>query len=1351
MSNGGPYNDRGPGVIRVNGKLITVAYLNGILDVWAPSGVRSINVVTASIANYTDMLMHAVSELGVVVEEEAVTDMLLQAIITDGSIPLGAEAFTEIVKDVLADLSIPVATDSFALLTLSAEEVSDLQVVIGQTDAYMTFAASSDPEVEVAPEAQESMTLAAVSQELIAGMDGEAKAYLAMLSASSGDILMGQDISANRVLVATPDEAAILTAVPQVAASLIFSKAFSASAPVSMVGKEEMTFSPSFVGGVELSSDVRAYLLAAITSSGSIEAQTQVAANLLKRANASFAVPLAAVLTSTILKSALAEGLVITAEVPGVIAEVYTGILMSLGVPIEAEALVYTLLNPKAELGVEVSMSSVLGILRDITCEQEITSAAGFLASGLQVAVAEDANINTEVPGIISEIFSSFRVDASIEVQAAFLADLLTDAMATPGIEVGFDVVLGLLKGATSGLEITVAREFLADVLKEVSNTSDIPLSHEALGDIIVNVLSGDLDVGTAYEVTAAAILGGSAEHGVPADVIAKTSFVLHTSAQEDIVVGGDFGEGLYKTVYSDAVLYSTQAGKIKFVSLDGVVSGTIDVGPDSVFVVKAATGSDGSVYVGGYDPSNLRKYDGRGNLDWASPLVSSVGTQQVYHVELSSDDHAYVATYHSIRHVNPDGSLGWEFIEDSGPLGNKYAYMSHGLALDPSGDYLYPMVTRNVNVPIHRLYKLDASTGASEGYYSHDNTTLPGFTYTNDFTGVAPGPGGYVFVTSRNDRLIKIDPSDMSVVWDETFSPGVVTWGSGNLEYDGVGALYLSLYTRHSSGGTWVYTSMVRKMDPSDGSIIWTSTIGAGTSSILVNELTAEGDEVYAGLNGGSLVKLDPDTGDILWTLPVWDISDDPTSRTPVSLGTMPTLCPILTDPTDPMEVLVGGDFGPPSRISHSKFDITTPASVDFSARRVLNASGAALNVVTGYESEGEHVPPAQELIQSHKVAGGVIKTGLTGTGLMGMTFYVDGVPVTSTSATSLESTGYTNDDTHEVVIKQEDVDEVGRVINGISFRNNTSQSTVTGFSKFSLDLSANLTGTSFGNLCRDNSLITEIAPIENNGYITRIGYAFYNCSGLTEIPTGLFDDTPDVTSFERTFFGCSGLTSIPSGLFDNTTKVTHFNSTFQNCSNITSIPSGLFDNTPLVTSFGNTFQNCSVLTSIPSGLFDNTPDVPGFQSTFSGCSGLTSIPSGLFDNTPLVNNFSSTFLGCSGITSIPSGLFDYNTKVTTFNNTFNGCSGITSIPIGLFDYTPLATVFYGTFRVCSSITSIPGDLFDNTPNVTTFTQTFYGCEAVTSNVPTLWISHSSADHNQTFQWCTNAANYGSIPPGWR
>ena len=213
---------------------------------------------------------------------------------------------------------------------------------------------------------------------------------------------------------------------------------------------------------------------------------------------------------------------------------------------------------------------------------------------------------------------------------------------------------------------------------------------------------------------------------------------------------------------------------------------------------------------------------------------------------------------------------------------------------------------------------------------------------------------------------------------------------------------------------------------------------------------------------------------------------------------------------------------------------------------------------------------------------------------------------------------------------------------------------------------------------------------------------YAFWSIGDNIQIVPALFRSYPN-------------LQYIGSNIFKNFQGTT-ISSVFMGCINLKSIPSGLFDNCQNVTSFYSCFYSCISLKSIPSGLFDNCQNATGFYSCFSGCASLTEIPSGLFDKCPNVTDFSNCFKSCISLKSIPSGLFNKCPNVTDFSDCFYGCSGLTEIPSGLFDNCQKVTSFYSCFYSCISLKSIPSGLFDNCQNATNFDECFYGCRSLTA-----------------------------------
>ena len=115
----------------------------------------------------------------------------------------------------------------------------------------------------------------------------------------------------------------------------------------------------------------------------------------------------------------------------------------------------------------------------------------------------------------------------------------------------------------------------------------------------------------------------------------------------------------------------------------------------------------------------------------------------------------------------------------------------------------------------------------------------------------------------------------------------------------------------------------------------------------------------------------------------------------------------------------------------------------------------------------------------------------------------------------------------------------------------------------------------------------------------------SFENNTALRKIKNAFPLWSSDVDTFSNCFRRCTGLTTIPSNLFDNNTAVTDFNSCFYNCTSLTTIPSDLFDNNTAVTSFNGCFGGCTSLTSTVPTLWDETkwPEVALYNRCFRDC----------------------------------------------------------------------------------------------------------------------------------------------------
>ena len=211
--------------------------------------------------------------------------------------------------------------------------------------------------------------------------------------------------------------------------------------------------------------------------------------------------------------------------------------------------------------------------------------------------------------------------------------------------------------------------------------------------------------------------------------------------------------------------------------------------------------------------------------------------------------------------------------------------------------------------------------------------------------------------------------------------------------------------------------------------------------------------------------------------------------------------------------------------------------------------------------------------------------------------------------------------------------------------------------------------------------------------------GWKVNNSSAIRSLITGIID-FGRVGLRTLDFFGCSNITSIPaSGTMEvgyaGLSEMVSF-AGFMRGTGISSIPSDIFQSSPIATTFTDSFSFIATLTSIPSGLFSSNPIASVFSATFSGCQSLSSYPLNLFDSCPYAINFSSTFRNCRALTQPLQ--FTFNTQVTTFANIYNMVSTTNSMSgtaptLWLRVPEPLGTAAFRNCTGLSNFASIPSN----------------------------------------------------------
>lgn len=129
---------------------------------------------------------------------------------------------------------------------------------------------------------------------------------------------------------------------------------------------------------------------------------------------------------------------------------------------------------------------------------------------------------------------------------------------------------------------------------------------------------------------------------------------------------------------------------------------------------------------------------------------------------------------------------------------------------------------------------------------------------------------------------------------------------------------------------------------------------------------------------------------------------------------------------------------------------------------------------------------------------------------------------------------------------------------------------------------------------------------PVSSYGFLK-------NCGNLQAVPENLFDNVPNLKSIYE-FFEWSGISEIPEGLFRKLNQLENCCYAFCGCGKLTSIPAGLFDNNPNITDLRGCFCDCWNLTGEAPELWKMFPSAL-HENCFENCihlSNYNSIPSG-------------------------------------------------------------------------------------------------------------------------------------------
>lgn len=235
----------------------------------------------------------------------------------------------------------------------------------------------------------------------------------------------------------------------------------------------------------------------------------------------------------------------------------------------------------------------------------------------------------------------------------------------------------------------------------------------------------------------------------------------------------------------------------------------------------------------------------------------------------------------------------------------------------------------------------------------------------------------------------------------------------------------------------------------------------------------------------------------------------------------------------------------------------------------------------------------------------------------------------------------------------------------------------------------------------------------------LRNISAAFYGDYLLKKICRDPYGALENINDLNEVFHSCTGLEQLPEGLFETCTNATNAVSTFAKCINLEQLPVNLFAGCRSLTYIDNAFRGCESLKEIPENLFASNINLIQAHYVFADCDGLTSIPGKLFSKNALLENVNGLFEDCDNITTIPQELFRQNTAIRMFEHTFRSCNRIQSVPKDLFKNNIDATSFNGVFADCTKLETVPVSIFDNNRKVANFESSFGWCYELKGETP--------------------------------
>lgn len=309
----------------------------------------------------------------------------------------------------------------------------------------------------------------------------------------------------------------------------------------------------------------------------------------------------------------------------------------------------------------------------------------------------------------------------------------------------------------------------------------------------------------------------------------------------------------------------------------------------------------------------------------------------------------------------------------------------------------------------------------------------------------------------------------------------------------------------------------------------------------------------------------------------------------------------------------------------------------------------------------------------------------------------------------------------------------------------------------------------TLFASVFRDCKSLSSVSgsPFRNG---TDFESAFNGCSSLSSIGSSIFPRSAE--SFYYTFAN-SGISSIPSGLFDSCIYATTFEGLVSSCTNLRSIPARCFRNCTRATNFNVLAHSCTLLSNIGIDCFPTS--ATSFSWSFIDCKSLTDISGCMLQGAP-ITTWGRAFEG-SGVQVIPNGFFKNQSRLTYVGSCFKNCTNLKEIRASdsrnqIFEtfkgcnITNCEQLFSGCINLGSvAANTVQAYIFSvgSFSKCTNFNYMFYNCGKLVNNICQyvsvdgqayngIWIlAPSNASHVQTFRGCVKLPGQPTPPNDWK